>query len=171
MGVDIHMSLIRDDGKVLMKDVYDGRNSEWFNNLQDRGWDDEYSKLPYASGIPEFAPEFIKKDYAQEPGYGYYGFAHMNYQDYADWYAKYKPQLSAGWMSTYDKWRMENKAYVPEDVLHYIPEDANPADLHFVEFVNPYDPNTYVIERVDAYLAKHDEDNKHQVYLVYYFDC
>lgn len=171
MGVDIHMALVRNDGKILIKDVYDGRNSEWFSNLQRNGLNDEYYSLPDKPGIPEFAPAFIKEDYEGAPQNGYYGFAYMSFQDYAKWYEEYKPQFDAGWVSTYDKWRMEKKGYIPEDVLHYFPEDANPVDLHFIEFTNPYDPNTCVINAVYKYFLENEEDYPCQAYLIYYFDC
>ena len=36
MGVNIHMYLINTDGKYLIKDtLYTGRNTEWFDKLDD----------------------------------------------------------------------------------------------------------------------------------------
>lgn len=171
MGVDIHMTLVRNDGEVLIKNVYDGRNREWFDNLQDTNWNNEYAHLPNESGIPKFAPTFIKEDYMGAPQNGYFGFRHMIFQDYVDWYEEYNPQLDAGWVSTYDKWRMEHKGYIPDDTYHYLPTDENVADFHFVEFEDPYDPNTNVINTVEKYLASHKEIDRYQVYLIYYFDC
>ena len=39
MGMDIHMHLVK-DGEYVKKNIHDGRNREWFANLQDEGWDD-----------------------------------------------------------------------------------------------------------------------------------
>ena len=33
MGVDIHMFVVKDK-EVLKEDIFEGRNSQWFNNLQ-----------------------------------------------------------------------------------------------------------------------------------------
>lgn len=175
MGVDIHMRLINKNGEELIHNLYEGRNSEWFNNLQDRGWDDEYDTLPVRYGLPEYAPA---ADLENEKEHDYYGFHYMEVSDYKKWFDKYRPDLDAGWVSTYDKWRIENKHYIPEDVPHYLPDDANPADMHFVTFMNEFNCDKYVLDRIrefvnarPAYVNMRPVTEGEELVIIYYFDC
>ena len=166
MGVDIHMSIIDKEGNYLEKDVFDGgRNSEWFANLQKDGWDDEYDHLPIHFGIPEKVPEKIQKDFDKPLGEGYYGFYYITVKGFKNWYENYKPDLKAGWASTYDKWRIEKKHYMPERGLpQYLHEEYNKEDIHFVEYIDYYD--------CSRWLYQHLRKNKFSddAYIVYYFD-
>lgn len=50
MGTDIHMSIVTRDGKFRHRNIFDGRNSEWFGNLQNRGWNSVYNERPSING-------------------------------------------------------------------------------------------------------------------------
>lgn len=161
------MFLKDNKGNILEDNLYDGRNSEWFNNLQGHGGNDDYDYLPKVWGkcVPDavkFDEEALSKDY-------YYGFNYVNAWDFIEWFEKYRPDLDAGWVTTYEKWRIEKKHYIPDEVYHYLPNDANKNDYHFIEFQNKFDCSLYLYN----YLI----DNYKTIYyfkdlwICYYFDC
>ena len=170
MGVDIHMKLIDKYGTVLIDSLYDGRNSEWFDNLMNRGYDEEYDELPRMIGIPEVADDETAKAYSKENHGFYYGFSYIKTTDFIDWFNKYRPDISAGWVKTYDKWAYEHKGIIPNDVSRYLSEDNIIEDMHFIEIVNPYDPNRSVLDRLYEYDKNWQIDLKDTI-IVYYFDC
>lgn len=161
MGVDIHLHIIKDQ-KVIAQDIFDGRNSEWFDNLQGRGNDSGYDRLPTEYGFPDEAPNFIKEDAKKG---GYYGFHYIIAGEFCEWFNKYHPDLQAGWISTFDKWQLERKKIIPEEFYYILPNDANDKDMIFCEWQNEYDCSLWLYN----YLLEHE------VYadavIVYYFDC
>lgn len=167
MGVDIHLSILR-DGQYLFEDIFDGRNTEWFNNLQGTDCAPEYMYFPSHCGIPKECPEDIKKKFKADNNdneyFGYYGFNYITVKDYLKWYEEKKPYLNAGWVETYDKWLYEAKGIIPE-AYHYLPEDANINDWHFIVFNNTYDCNNWLKNFI---LENKVLDND---IIVYYFDC
>ena len=138
MGVDIHMFICR-KGEILGDDIFDGRNSEWFNNLQQQYYDNEYDHLNIRYGFSDDVPENLRKRF-NDPG-SYYGHHNIRVGDFAEWFEKYRPDLDAGWFSTYDRWRIERKGWVPDSdyVKHELEEGDNPVDYEFVEFEDKYD--------------------------------
>lgn len=136
MGVDIHLFICR-KGEILEEDIFDGRNSEWFNNLQQRYCDNEYDHLNIRYGFSNDVPEDLQERF-DDPG-SYYGHHNILVKDFAEWFEKYRPDLDAGWFSTYDRWRIERKGWVPDYVNHNLEEGDNPNDYEFVEFENKYD--------------------------------
>ena len=163
MGVDIHMSIIKGN-KFIKEDIFSGRNSEWFRNLQGEGWEDEYDHFPSCWGIPEDAPEKIKKAFDKSDD-GYYGFNYIEAGAFCEWFNKYRPDLKAGWVSTYDKWRMEKKGYIPEDPPHYLDPEDRIDDMHFIEYQDKYDCSLWLYN----YLL--DNEIYADAVIVYYFDC
>lgn len=170
MGVDIHMKLIDRYGTVLIDNLYDGRNREWFDNLMNRGSGEEYDELPRISGIPEVVDDETYEIYNKENHDYYYGFYHIKTTDFIDWFNKYRPDMSAGWVKTYDKWAYEHKGIVPDEVYRYLSKDDIIEEMHFIEIVNPYDPNRSVLDRLFEYDKSCPIDLKDTM-IVYYFDC
>ena len=84
---------------------------------------------------------------------------------FLDWFEHTRPDIDAGWVSTYDKWLYETKGIVP-DLSHYLEEDANPYDYHFIEVVNPWDSSAWLYNFIKNQSNAAPED-----YIVYYFDC
>ena len=162
MGADIHMSIVKNN-RYLAKNIYNGRNSEWFDNLQGEGWKDEYNELPIKYGYSNQTPENYKEKY-NENNY-YYGFRYINVGDFKNWFIKYRPDKDAGWVTTYEKWKIENKRWVPDDVKHYLDKEDNIDDMHFIEFENPYDCSKWLYD----YCIKHHISNKADI--IYCFDC
>jgi hypothetical protein len=137
MGKDIHLSILSAEGEILKQEIFDGRNSNWFDNMCGNGCDSEYDYLYIYYGFPENASEDFVKRYEDEGSY--FDRHYINVQDFYNWFLKYRPDLDAGWVSTYDKWRIEKKGYIPEDPIHYLEAKDNINDMHFVEFENKYD--------------------------------
>lgn len=150
MGMDIHIHIFRGN-EVIAKEIYDGRNSEWFRNLQGDGWDNVYDSLDYYKhyGLPEEAPEWIKETLNKD---GYFGHFYLKVGDFITWFEEHHPERDAGWVTTYDKWRIERQNYIPEDVKHYLDEDDIIEDMHFVEFEKKYDNSKWLYYYVKDYL-------------------
>lgn len=163
MGVDIHMDILH-NGEVIKKDIFDGRNSEWFNNLQpDRGWDDEYGLLNICYGYPDETPEDYIKRY--EDKRTYFGRHYIKVQDFVEWFWTYRPDKKAGWVTTYDKWRIENKGYIPEDLPTCLYKDDIIEDMHFITYENRWDCSKWLVEYLMGNEIPVD------AYIVYCFDC
>ena len=139
MGMDMTIHVIR--GKEFIeKDFFNGRKREWFDNMRDRGNEEEYDFLPVSYGLPSEVPDEVLADFQKEDCY--FDFRYMTVRDYIDWYRKYRPDLNGGWVTSYDRWRIEKKGHVPANPIHYLSQeviDANGGDLHFVTWEDPFD--------------------------------
>ena len=136
MGMDIHMYVVQ-NGEVLASDIYPGRNSNWFRKLQEEGDDEIYEQLPIVVGFSDKAPIELKDRFKKEKGY--FNHYHILVKFFKNWYETYRPDLKAGWVTTYDKWRMERKGYIPEDVQKTLCETDIIEDMHFVEYTDMYE--------------------------------
>lgn len=151
IGKDIHIYIMK-DGKRLTDNLYDGRNSEWFNNMAGCGCDNEYDYLPMEYGMYKGADEEFKK---LENEKGYFDFRYIKISDFKEWYRQYRPYLKAGFVSIYDKWRIENKGYIPE----YASRFPSETEVVFVEYEDHYEPSTIIFKQLtssafeDAYLC------------------
>ena len=163
MGMDIHMNIVK-DGKILFKDIFDGRNSEWFNNLMNNGWNDEYDHLPSHMGIPENCPKEIEDDFNLSANEGYFGFYYMTVKAFKNWFDNYRPDIKAGWASTYDKWRIEKKHYSPDELPIFLSKEDNKDDMHFIEYIDYYDCSRWLYK----YLKENEVPD--DCYISYYFD-
>ena len=151
--------------KIIAEDIFDGRNSDWFNNLTGQGIEDEYDYFPRRWSIPNKAPDKITDAYNNSHDYGYFDFFYVNVKEFKDWYEKYKPYLKAGWVNTYDKWRIEKKEYIPDELPHYLPEEYNPNDVYFVEYVDKYDCSRWLYNYLNENYIPDDAE------ITYYFDA
>lgn len=158
------MSIVKDN-KFIKRDIFKGRNSEWFGNLQGNGWEDEYDHFPSVRGIPEIVPEEIKKNFDKADDYGDYDFHYVIAGAFCEWFNKYRPDLKAGWVSTYDKWRIEKKGYIPENPQHYLEPEDRIEDMQFVEYQDKYDCSLWLYN----YLL--DNEIYADAVIVYYFNC
>lgn len=164
MGVDIHMYIVAKNGKMKFDNIFEGRNREWFDALQNQSCDVVYDSCPIHRGLPECVPSKITD--AQNHDI-YYGFHYMNVSEFKTWFAEKRPDIDAGWCNTYDKWLYETKKIQPEVLYRELSEDANPNDWHFIEVWNPYDCNCWLFNYLEDYASYiTDSDN-----IVYYFDC
>lgn len=163
MGVDIYMHIVKNK-EYIKKDIFDGRNSEWFGSLQGDGWDCVYDCLPKQCGLGDQVPADL--DEQELTMNCYYGFYHINVKDFNEWFVQYRPDLDAGWVNTYEKWLYEIKGIVPE-VNHYLylEDGERIEDKHFIEVVNPYDCSFWLYK----YIVENNIDNDADI--IYYFDC
>ena len=161
MGMDIHMNLVK-DSEYLKRDIFDGRDPEWFLNLCQRGWQDEYNKLNINFGLCPQSPKEINQEELIKKGY--FDFCYINVKDFKEWFVEYRPDRDAGWVTTYDKWRIENKNYIPEYIDHYLSKEDNINDMHFITITNPYDSSAWLYH----YLIKNEIPDEADI--TYWFD-
>ena len=143
MGVDIHMYIVKNKN-IIKENVFDGRNSEWFNNIQGDGNSDEYDHFPiYKYGVSEQAPDELIKEANEDY---YYGHRTVKVSDFKQWFNKYRPDKQASWVTTYDKWRIENKGFTPDDFDYkfQLNKDDVIEDWHFVEWIDRYDCSAWL---------------------------
>ena len=164
MGVDIHMNIVKDN-KTIAEEIFDGRNSTWFNQLNHQK--DEYEFLHMKYGISPQAPKEFDEDKLKKDGY--YGFKYFTVKDYLSWFKRTRPDTHAGWLTTYEKWLYEKKGITPDvgDLRHTIYKDEviSEEDLHFVTIVDEYD--------CSRWLYRYLIDNKinKKAHVTFWFDC
>lgn len=159
MGIDIHMAIVKNN-EYIAENIFNGRSSEWFANLRGEGWNDVYDHLPAEYSVAQ-APSSYMEKYSTDWCFDYRS---IKVENYMEWFRKYNPHLMAGWVTTYDKWRIERQGYMPEELCHELPKDANPADMHFIEIENRYDCSKWLFD----YLIKNNIDD--DAYIIYCFD-
>lgn len=141
--------------KCLAEDIFDGRNTEWFDKISGNGWDDAYDFLAIRYGVDnenvtnEWIKEYTEPDEGDDRCY-YYGHRFIKVEDYMDWFCKHNPDLDAGWVTTYEKWAYETKGIVPIEICQKLSDCADPNDAHFIVVENKYDCSkwlyNYIIE-------------------------
>lgn len=153
MGVDIHMSIVK-DGKIIAEDIFNGRNSRWFGNIMGDGYDPEYDHLPIKHGVSPQAPKELADEYKADYMYGH---RYISVKNFTEWFNKYNPHLDAGWVSTYDQWALEHKNIKPENVWKEKPTE-NPEDWHFIAFEKDYDCSLWLMKFLGKINAQVDAD-------------
>lgn len=170
MGVDIHLYIAQKNKPS--EEVFHGlRNGEWFDNICGNGSQPEYDELPSVQGLSPLVDDTIRKETYNDEQTKYqdfyYNFYYINVGEFKKWFEKYRPDIDAGWVTTYDKWRIEkNKITYPDFYLsHFMIEDVNPKDQHFIEYTNRYDLSRQLYDILISKKIPDDAD------LTYYFDC
>lgn len=161
IGVDVHIYIVKDK-KIIGENLYDGRNSEWFRNLE-YGEDFEYEKFQWYKeyDFSNQCPDNFIEKYKNE--YGYYGFFYISVKDFKDWYNTTKPWKKAGWVSTYDAWAIKNKGYVPDYLPRYKSEDED----QFIEYIDEYEPSSCIYD----YLIDKKNNIPDDADIQIFFDC
>jgi hypothetical protein len=89
--------------------------------------------------------------------------------DFIDWFYKYKPHITAGWVTTYEAWNYKTKNIAPKDSYIYKPENDN-GDYIFLEYEDTWDDcSKYIVENIEK-LFKERKVSRSDI-IVYYFDC
>lgn len=157
--------------KVVVQKLYEGRNYEWFDELQERGYRPEYDDFPVQYGLPEYASIDDKNIQDQAPGNGYYGFAMIQVSKLLEWYAERQPALHAGWVRKIDQWNYERKNIIPNEVYNHLPVGENIEDWCFIEYIDSYDPMTTVLRSIKAAIKEVGDANSDNYIIYYFFDC
>ena len=164
MGVDLHMAIVKNN-IVIDKDIFPGRNSEWFGQLTGNGrTKEEYEYLTMNYNWKEdLVPAELLNEFKEEDGY--YGFRMIKVSVFTEWYRQYRPDLDAGWVTKYEAWLYKTKRIEPESICHNLAcMDHDPKDVEFIEVANKYDCSKWLYD----YLY----DNKiMDGYIVFCFDC
>lgn len=177
MGVDITMSIIKNK-EYLGKDIFDGRDSEWFGNINDHYTDDRYADFPAQHGIPQFrdfptvagtpqktdeVPEDMARDFCENKWY--YGWHYMTVAEFKVWYDKRKPYLDAGWVTKREAWLYNICGIEPEEPQYRLYKENIPEDMVFLQIENRYEGSSWLYN----YLM--DNHIPNDAYIVYCFDC
>lgn len=164
MGVDIKMFIVGSNKEVLKEDIFDGRDSEWFSNLQDNGIDEVYNFCPIVIGWASICTGSFIRQYADSKNY--YGHCHISVKLFKDWFKKYNPHKRASWVTTYEKWKMETQNWRPSDydIQPKLYPDDILADMHFVEWVDEHDSSGWLYD----YLV--DNNIPDNAWIVYCFN-
>ena len=155
------MHIIKDE-EMIAEDIFDGRNTEWFCNLQKEGNSPEYDYLPVKYGIPEKVPSLIKEDFED----CFYGFHYITVGGFIDWFEEFKPELHAGWATIHDWWLYRTKHVHPAEVytdITSIPKNERD-NYEFNEFTDHYDCSLWL------YNYLHNNHTPMDAIIVYYFD-
>lgn len=164
MGVDIHMYVVKDKKVVadIATDIFDNfRNYEWFDNISRNEEPGAYEYFTSEYGISKQAPDEIVKE---STDFGCYDRFSITVKDFINWFRRYRPDKDAGWVTTYEKWQYENYSKIPYEICHYLPENANINDMHFIEMVNVHEPARELYEYLMKDSIPMDAD------IVYWFD-
>ena len=173
MGVDIHMFVIKDN-EILKDDMFDGRNSEWFNNLSGTSISDPtYHELCRHSGWKNInCPEELYKEYC-EPQEGdnicyFYGHTAIKVGDFLDWFYDYCPDKKAGYAPRYIAWLASEKNIMPsnDDVRQYVSKaEIEEEDLVWFEYTDKYEPSIDIAEQINNFQCPRD------AWIIFCFDC
>lgn len=168
MGMDCTIAICDNDGTIISDNICDFRNSEWFNLLQEEGCEDtEYAYINWNYGIPDKVSKQIQEDYDNRIESGYFNFRWITADDYVNWFERYRPDISAGWMPTYDKWLYEKKHILNEDNMYrYLASVSlgERKEYQFVEIEKELDDSKYIYD----YLMQNEYSKTWN--LIFYFD-
>ena len=180
MGMDMTLHIIDKDGNYIDKDIFDGRNSEWFGNFRGNGIgsDSTYDYWHPEDGIPENCPEDIKTLYDDctrpleenenawdRESYGYYGFCYASVGDWFKFVEQHHPEKEAGWATRYEEFQYRVKGIEYEDLPYFLDKDDNINDYVWVEYDKKYDCSMWLYKLLKMSAVPET------AYLVYYFDC
>ena len=169
MGTDIHFKIVKADGSDMQNLEFNGRNYEWFDNLQSNH-DTIYATLDRKRGIPEKSPKELLHDYENSYDYGYYGFNYLTVKEFIDWFDDMRPDIDAGWITKYDSWLYSNKGIYPSEIYRYLGDiDLNrERDCIFITLENKYDCNKWLKNELENRLK--NSQIKEEDFVVFYFD-
>ena len=141
MGMDISLYLVK-KGKYIAEDIFSGRNSEWFNNMMQRGDDEVYNSLPLSYGISDEVPEDWVKHY-EDPG-SYFGHCYINVKEFKDWFIEKRPDEDAGWVTRYEAWAYKHKGIEPEYLKKELNKNDVIEDMKFIVVTSKYDCSAWL---------------------------
>jgi hypothetical protein len=162
MGMDITLSIFKNK-ECIAENIFDGRNSTWFNNMMGGGDDEIYDSLPLGYGISdETSAEWAKLH--EDPG-SYFERHYINVKDFKDWFLDKRPDIDAGWVTRYEAWAYKHKGIQPECLQKRLWETDVIEDMKFIEVTNKYDCSAWL------YCYLEDNEIPEDACIQYCFDC
>ena len=146
--------------EYIAEDIFEGRNSEWFNNMMGDGNDEVYDSLPIGYGISEEIPDSYSENFKD----WCFRFHYINVKDFKDWFLEKRPDKDAGWVTRYERWAYENKGIKPEYLRKELHKDDVIVDMRFIEVTNQYDCSAWL------YCYLEDNDIPDDATIQYCFD-
>lgn len=160
MGMDIHTYICDEDGVIKYKDIWEGRNSDFFANLSGHGYNRIYDRFPVEYGLSENIEAELSED---EKKYCF-DFRHIQVGKFIEWFEKYRPDITAGWCSKFEAWLYKTKGIAPEELHARLHEDDIVEDYEFIVVEKAYDCAK------DFYDFFKDYKINPNYYLNYFFD-
>lgn len=140
MGMDIHLYIARNK-EYIAKDIFDGRNSEWFNNMMGDGNDEVYDSLPVKWGVSDEAPDAFSEEFSDD---WCFGFRYLNVKEFKDWFIEKRPDEDAGWVTRYEAWAYKHKGIEPEYLRKELTKDDVIEDMKFITITSKYDCSAWL---------------------------
>lgn len=163
--VNIKMNIVK-NGEFIKRDIFTEKNPDWFNQIMGRDESFPFNTFPKHYGISPMLPTEITMEGLRKEGY--YNFFFINVERYVTWYERYKPQVHAGWVTSYMKWLIETKHYIPnlkEELVPAFPQDSHSCDMKFIEYIDEDDCFKWLYDYVLDNHIPFDAD------IVYWFNC
>lgn len=129
--------------EYIAKDIFNGRNTEWFNNIMGSGNDEVYNFLPIKWGISDEAPDAFSEEFSDDWCFGHRS---LNVKDFKDWFIEKRPDIDAGWVTRYEEWLYEVKGIEPEYLKKHLDKDDVIEDVRFIEVTNNYDCSKWLFD-------------------------
>jgi hypothetical protein len=131
------------DKSYIVEDIFEGRNSEWFGNMQKEGEDEVYDSLPIKRGVSDEAPDAFSEEFSDD---WCFGFRYLNVKEFKHWFIEKRPDEDAGWVTRYEEWAYENKGIEPVYLQKRLDHDDIIEDMRFIEVTNKYDCSAWLYD-------------------------
>ena len=148
MGMDIHLYIVRNK-EYIAENIFDGRNTEWFNNIMGTGNDDVYDSFPAYYGVSNETPDAFSKEFNDD---WCFGFRYLSVKEFKDWFLEKRPDKDAGWVTRYEAWAYEHKGIEPEYLKKELTKDDVIKDMKFITVTSKYDCSAWLY----CYLVDND---------------
>lgn len=141
MGMDIHLYIFKNK-ECIAENIFDGRNTTWFNNMMGRGDNEVYDYLPLDYGVSDEVSEDWYR--LHEDPASYFGHHYINVKEFKDWFLKYRPDVDAGWVTRYEAWAYEHKGIEPGCFQKKLKHNDIIEDMKFITVTNQYDCSAWL---------------------------
>jgi len=140
MGMDIHCYIVKNK-EYIAEDIFDGRNTEWFNNMMGDGNNEVYDSLPIKWGVSKETPDAFSEEFNID---WCFGFRYLNVKEFKDWFIEKRPDEDAGWVTQYEAWAYEHKGIEPEYLRKELTKNDVIEDMKFIVITNQYDCSAWL---------------------------
>lgn len=166
MAADINMYLVdkRDNSIILStKDLFEGRNYEWFENMQQRGSNVAYDYMPVEWDYED--SDKLPEDCCYNADWTY-GHRAIRVDELLKWFTFYKPAEDGVYLTERENWLYESKGIFLEAWERHYP-DAEEGATIFTVVRKKYEPILHII---DVLCKKIGTQPPEDYYLLWCFD-